>query len=248
MQPKLYSDLAEWWPLVSPPEDYADEARQYAQFLIEACQPTHVLELGSGGGHNALYLKKQFELTLVDLSPQMLAVSQALNPECPHHVGDMRTVRLGRTFDAVFLHDAVNYLTSTTDLARALETARLHCRPGGAVLLVPDCFAETLRPGVCTGGGDGPGRSLRYLEWTYDPDPADTTFEVDFAFLLREGDGPTRVVHDHHTCGLFSQTHWLELCREAGLAAEVRPFRYTVPEPGESRAVLARRSPSPVSA
>ena len=111
---KLYDELAEWWPLFSAPEDYAEEAAFFARVLTEACEPAPrtVLELGSGGGNNALHLKSKFEMTLVDLSPQMLAVSRALNPECEHREGDMRTVNLGRTFDAVFIHDAIAYMTS----------------------------------------------------------------------------------------------------------------------------------------
>ncbi len=104
---KLYEELAEWWPLFSAPEDYAEEAAFFAEVLTKGCAPRTVLELGSGGGNNALYLKSKFEMTLVDLSPQMLAVSRALNPECEHREGDMRTVNLGRTFDAVFIHDAI---------------------------------------------------------------------------------------------------------------------------------------------
>ena len=65
-----------------------------------------MLELGSGGGNNASHLKAHFQLTLVDLSPAMLAVSRALNPECEHLQGDMRTVRLGRRFDAPTDHIA----------------------------------------------------------------------------------------------------------------------------------------------
>lgn len=41
----------------------------------------------------------------------------------------MRTVRLGRTFDAVFVHDAVDYMTSEDDLRHVIETAFVHCRP-----------------------------------------------------------------------------------------------------------------------
>jgi hypothetical protein len=41
----------------------------------------------------------------------MLALSMTVNPECEHIEGDMRTLRLGHTFDAVFLHDAVMSLT-----------------------------------------------------------------------------------------------------------------------------------------
>ncbi len=109
---KLYDELAEWWPLFSAPADYAEEAAFFARVLAGACKPAPrtVLELGSGGGNNALYLKSQFEMTLVDLSPQMIAVSRALNPECEHREGDMRSVNLGRTFDAVFIHDAISYM------------------------------------------------------------------------------------------------------------------------------------------
>src|SRR3972149_1508073 len=70
--------------------------------LGQACRtaPHTVLELGSGGGNNASHMKAHFKLTLVDRSPAMLAVSRALNPECEHLEGDMRTLRLGRGFDA----------------------------------------------------------------------------------------------------------------------------------------------------
>ena len=42
----LYSTLAQWWPLVSNPQDYKDEAKIYAELLIGNCNPlNHVLEL-----------------------------------------------------------------------------------------------------------------------------------------------------------------------------------------------------------
>ena len=117
---RLYSDLASWWPLISPPEEYAGEAASAASLLRTANPPTRtVLELGSGGGNNAFHLKGEFEMTLVDLSDEMLAVSRQLNPECEHIRGDMRTLRLGRTFDAVFVHDAIDYMITEADLRRA---------------------------------------------------------------------------------------------------------------------------------
>ena len=96
--PLLYQDLAEWWPVLSAPEDYAEEALFYQRALLSACTvtPRSLLELGSGGGNNASHLKRRFQMTLVDLSPGMLRVSQELNPECEHLQGDMRTARLGR--------------------------------------------------------------------------------------------------------------------------------------------------------
>ena len=106
---RFYDDLAAWWPLISPPEEYAEEAAEFAAVLSSASIPViEVLELGSGGGHNAVHLKSRFAMTLVDLSDQMLEVSRRLNPDCEHHQGDLRTIRLGRSFDAVLIHDAVD--------------------------------------------------------------------------------------------------------------------------------------------
>src|SRR6266404_5458871 len=112
MLPKLHDQLASWWPLLSPPAEYAEEAAFYEQSLLAAgdLPARTVLELGSGGGNNASHLKRHFEITLVDVSPAMLAVSRALNPECEHVRGDMRTLRLGRQFDRVFIHDAIAYM------------------------------------------------------------------------------------------------------------------------------------------
>ena len=177
---RLYQELAEWWPLLSSPEEYSDEAAFYASVLKEACDPTDVLELGSGGGNNASHMKAEFRLTLVDSSEEMLAVSRRLNPECEHAVGDMRTVRLGRTFDAVFVHDAICYMTTEEDLRATFETAYVHCAPGGAAVFCPDYVRETFRPGTAHGGHDGPvgrcvisiGRSTRTrpttpISWTW---------------------------------------------------------------------------------
>ncbi|MEE4362224.1 MAG: class I SAM-dependent methyltransferase, partial [Pseudomonadales bacterium] len=166
--PGFYGELAEWWPLISPLEDYEEEAAWFAELLASASIPVHeVLELGSGGGHNAAYLKHCFALTLVDLSDEMLAVSRRLNPECTHVQGDMRTLRLAQGFDAVFVHDAVDYMTSEAELASAMDTARRHCRPGGLAVFAPDHVTETFVADTEQGGIDGEdGRGIRYLAWT----------------------------------------------------------------------------------
>ena len=229
MTHKLYTDLAEWWPLLSPPDEYIDEAAFFRQVLVSAGLPSAptLLELGCGGGSNAVHLKADFaQVTLTDLSPQMLAVSRSLNPECEHLVGDMRTLRLGRTFDVVFVHDAIDYMTTEHDLQLALETAYLHCAPGGLALLVPDYVRETFEPYTDHGGTDGDDRALRYLEWTYDPDNTDTTYTTEYVYMLRENDQPSRVEHDHHLGGLFARDVWLRLLKEVGFAPEITRDQY----------------------
>ena len=64
-------------------------------------------------------------------------------------------MRLGRTFDAVFIHDAIMYMTTQADLTAALATAHAHLKPGGALLVMPDCVSETYVPNVEDGGEDG---------------------------------------------------------------------------------------------
>ena len=207
----MYGQLAAWFHLITAPADYADEAAEVVRLLAGrgvALGPANpdatVLELGSGGGNTAAHLKAHARLTLTDIAPAMLALSATLNPECEHVEGDMRTLRLDRKFDAVLLHDAVTYMTTEADLRAAMETAFMHLRPGGAVVLLPDFTAETFRAETRHGGHDGPdGRSLRYLEWRHDPDPTDTAVATDYAYLLREADGSVRVVKDRHALGVF---------------------------------------------
>ena len=224
--PALYDEMADWWPLLSSPEDYGPEAAEYERLLLEHARRrvTTVLELGSGGGNNASHLKRRFRLTLVDRAPGMLAVSARLNPDCEHIEGDMRTLQLGRTFDAVFVHDAIAYITSEEDLRAVFMTAFVHCRPGGAALFVPDFVHETFTEGIDFGGHDGRDRALRYLEWHWDPDARDTTYVMDFAYLLRLPDGSVDVRHDRHVCGLFRRSTWLRLLEETGFEPEGVPL------------------------
>ena len=235
MSGKLYDDFAEWWPLMSAPEDYEEEATFYFNAMQEAADRRieTIIELGSGGGNNASFLKMRVkELVLVDLSEGMLAHSRKLNPECEHHQGDMRTFRLDRQFDAVFVHDAVMYMTSEADLGRAIETAFVHCRPGGVALFAPDHVRETFKPSTDCGGHDGGDRAMRYLEWSWDPDPDDTTTTTDYTYTFRERDGSVRVAHDRHIEGLFPRQTWLRLLRASGFEPRVVAFDHSELEPG----------------
>jgi SAM-dependent methyltransferase len=241
--PELYTRLADWWPALSAPEDYAEEAAFYRQALQSASSftPKTLLELGSGGGNNASHLKAYFQLTLVDRSPGMLEVSRRLNPECEHFQGDMRSVRLGRQFDLVFIHDAIMYMRTEADLARAIDTAYAHCRPGGAALFAPDCTRETFCPSTRHGGHDRGPRALRYLEWTWDPDPADSTYQSCMVYLLREGPAQVRSILDTHILGLFNTATWLDTIALAGFVPSALPFEHSELEPESTFVFLGLR-------
>jgi SAM-dependent methyltransferase len=217
---RFYKELSAWWPLFSPAVHYIEEADDFLRRLAPlAPGPKTMLELGSGGGSFASHLKGHFTLTLTDISEGMLTESRVLNPEAEHLAGDMRTLRLDRQFDYVLVHDAVCYMTTLDDLQAAIRTAAVHCKPGGTVVVLPDYVEETFTSGTDTGGEDSPdGRGFRYLEWRWDPDPDDTTYIVDYAFLLREAGGDVRVIHDRHIEGLFARATWQAAFEAAGLS------------------------------
>lgn len=236
-RPRFYDELATWWPLFSPPADYATEALDLLQRIgpLPANRRPALLELGAGGGNLASHLAPHFDLTLTDRAEGMLQVSRALNPDAEHIGGDMQTLRLGRTFDVVLIHDAIAYATTPEEVLASLQTAAVHCAEGGVVVVLPDYVRENFTEGMESDGADGPdGRGLRYLEWRWDPDPTDTTYIVDYAFLLRDPDGKVTVEHDRHVEGVFSLADWLAWFDAVGLSANA------VRDPWEREIFIAR--------
>ena len=53
--PRMYTDLADWFHLVTAPEEYAEEADFYFRTMAQASdRPLRsILELGAGAGNNA---------------------------------------------------------------------------------------------------------------------------------------------------------------------------------------------------
>lgn len=223
-QGRLYKDLAYLFGLVTPREDYAEEAAQWFTILREKLGPAKnkILELGVGAGHNLSYLTGDFEATAVDVSEEMLQVCKKVNPGVELHAGDMRHIRLKKKFDAVLIHDAIVYMLSEDDLARAFATAAAHLEDGGIFITSPDYYLDTFSgPHVeyftrCDGVLE-----LTYVEYAYDPDPSDTTMEIIFSFFIREK-GRLRIEHDRHITGLFPRTSWIKVMEQAGFSVEPR--------------------------
>lgn len=237
--PSLYRALTPFYRLLDPIEDHEPEVAEFVRAFQAAVTPPPqtLLELGAGAGHNAFFLKRSFDCVLADLSPEMLELSREINPQCEHVTGDMRTLRLERTFDVVLAHDAIVYMTSRSDLEAAARTAFVHTRPGGAALFVPDCLQESFHEASDDHeGGDG-SRGLRCVEWMWDPDPTDERYTVDYAFLLRDAEG-VRAVHDRHEEGLFDRETWIGILSGAGFTVEVLPR--PLPEDEEAGAYCAQ--------
>lgn len=224
---RLYNDLVHLMPLLTPPGDYAEEAGRWRGVLREKLGPGRheILEMGVGGGHNLSHLTAHFQATAVDISEPMLDLCRSLNPGVELHLGDMRSIRLGRRFPAVLIHDAVSYMLTEEDLRAAFLTAAAHLNPGGTFITAPDYYKESFQgPRIehCT-RREGE-TELTYIEYAHDPDPGDSTMEMLLFCLLRERGGPVSIEQDRHVIGLFSRKTWATLLAEAGFVVETRAF------------------------
>jgi len=226
---RLYTDLAWLWPMwgdaTTEYAHYCDHVaglvRQYTQHAA-----TTLLNIGCGGGKNVLTLKREFNVTGLDLSPIMLAQAQALNPDCTFVQGDMRTFRLGRTFEAVLMDDAISHMNCRADFVAAMRTAHVHLSPGGVLIVTPDVTRETFQQNKTTvTHAARDGLDVVFVENVHDPDPTDESYETTILYLIRDH-GPLRIETDHWTMGLFSLDTWRAVLRETGF--EIHEGRYNL--------------------
>jgi SAM-dependent methyltransferase len=232
--PRLYTDLAHLWPVLSPPAHYADEARVLRELAADhlgqpqAGAPWRLLELGVGGGHTLSHLTDVFQITGVDRSEPMLANARRLLPKAELIQADMRSIDLKRHFDVVFVHDSIDTLTNRADVEAVLRVAWQHTRAGGMA-----CFAPTYDRTSFTDHetatdqqrSDDGGLVLTYLSYVHDPDPEDDTFEMLLTYVINDG-GLVTTAEDRIECGLFSRDEWQAMVSRAGFSVRVHvaPF------------------------
>ena len=219
---RLYSDLAHLWPLTTPPEEYAEEAAYWRRELRRALGPGRhkVLDLGAGSGYNLSHLTDEYDAAVVDLSEAMLEHCRHTNPTIRRFLGDMRTVRLGETFDAVLAHDAIDYMLTEDDLRAVFGTAKAHLRPGGVFITAPDSFTETFVPPTIDHETHRIGEeTLTFIEYCGDSDPTDTVTDTVYVFFHTK-DGKLTVEVDQQLNGLFPIATWERLLTETGFSVE----------------------------
>lgn len=220
----MYSNLAWTYPFLNLPDDYADDVEFFHALIQEysGSRGTHVLDLGCGGGNIDYILKKHFEVTGIDMSKEMLILARQLNPENTYYPGDMRTIRLEKTFDAVLSMYSIEYMLTTEDLRAAFETAFIHLNPGGVFVVGPIETPESYvkERNYCSLHSHAE-IEITLLEHVYDPDPIDTTYEATFVYLIRRG-GHLEIEVDSHLWGIFTIETWIDLLREAGFDVHQR--------------------------
>ena len=224
---RLYDELAYLWPLVSKPENYAEEASYWRNALLDKLGKGkhHILELGVGGGNNLSHLTPYFKATAVDLSESMLKNCKKQNPDVDVHIGDMRSIRLNKKFDAVIIHDAISYFLNENDMFATFKTASEHLGSGGIFVTSPDYLRETFTDNTVhyhETKSDGT-TALTFIEYSHDPDPYDTMTEIILVYFIKKN-GQTKVELDRHLTGLFPKATWINLIQKAGFIVEEKEY------------------------
>ena len=162
----VFGAYSSYYNLLYKDKDYDGEAT-YIDHLIGKHSPgaKSVLDLGCGTGrHDLLLARMGYEVTGIDLSNEMILVANnqlssvnGVMLSLNFQNGDMRTIRLEKSFDVVIsLFHVVSYLISDEELSAAFATASAHLKAGG--IFIFDCWYG---PAVLT---DRPCTRIKRLE------------------------------------------------------------------------------------
>ena len=129
----IFDNYSLYYDLLYQDKDYIGETN-YIQLALKKQGLTQgeILEFGSGTGkHGRLLAEHGYQVHGIERSSEMAARAVIGNGfKC--EVGNICTIQLGRTFDAVLsLFHVISYQTSNSELTAVFARAEEHLRPGG---------------------------------------------------------------------------------------------------------------------
>jgi len=144
----VFNNYSRYYDLLYKDKDYDIEA-DYISELIQRFIPRAktILDLGCGTGvHDVLLAQKGYYIDAVDFSEEMLSEARKKAGILPEfvssinfHFGDIRNIRLNKTFDVVLsLFHVMSYQTTNKDFMDAVTTAKNHLNKKG--IFIFDCW------------------------------------------------------------------------------------------------------------
>ena len=200
---EAYSTLARFYDL-SMEVDY-DEWVSYLLALNDrhGHVPLNIIDLGCGTGNLTLPLAKRgYQLTGVDLSPEMVTVAQdkalEVGLEVPFFVADLRTFSLpGQVFDtAISGCDVLNYLTLESELRQAFQAVHKLLVPGGLWLFDLNSAHKLSEIYGNQSYADLQNDFSYFWDNSYDPEKGIVTMDLTF-FVQIEGNTYERKTEQH---------------------------------------------------
>ncbi|MCB0628213.1 MAG: class I SAM-dependent methyltransferase [Lewinella sp.] len=177
-----------------------------------------LLDVGCGTGLHLKYLRKQYEVAGLDISPELLAVARESCPDIPFHEADMTDFELNRTFDVVIcLFSAIAYVKTLANLERAMTQMARHLQPGGLLIVEPWVSPEKYwRNHIVANFVDQPDLKI---SWMYNHDIEDSVSVFNINYLVGTPQG-VEYFTERHEMGLFTHEQYLAAFGQAGLHVE----------------------------
>jgi SAM-dependent methyltransferase len=150
----MYERSAQFYDLIYSASRFKPAAEWAAEVdaIIRGRNPSArtLLDVACGTGHHLSHLRDHYSVEGVDISEEMLRVARARLPDVPLHQGDMRSLELGRTFDAVTcLFSSIGYAQGPDELTATIDGFGRHLNGGGVLVLEgwvrPDAFNDRFR-------------------------------------------------------------------------------------------------------
>ncbi|MEM7414405.1 MAG: class I SAM-dependent methyltransferase [Gemmatimonadota bacterium] len=216
-----YSQAAEFYDLLySAQKDYTREAELVAR-LIRGRSPeaTSVLDVGCGTGAHAFGLQALgFDVDGVDVEPKFVEIAATKCPRGRFAVGDMRTLDLDRTYDAVVcLFSAIGYAQTLDGLQRSVTAMARLVSPSGVLLIDPWFSPGELTDGyIATLTASSEDVTVTRMSRTL---IRGTTSILEFEYLIGSGAGIERR-SETHELGLFTEDQMRAALRDAGFDVE----------------------------
>ena len=219
-------------------KDYAAESSAIRS-LIQARNPEarNLLDVACGTGGHLRHLQHHYEVTGVDLDPNMIREARNNVPDIPLVEGDMRTIRLGTRFDAVIcLFSSIGCMGDTKELTSAISAMANHLNPGGVLIVDGWVRPDAWRDGGSTDVEVATSEGIKVARVVHSRRDGSAT-HLEMHHLVATQDGIEHLV-DHHELTLFTPEEYEAAFQAAGLVAE------TVDSPmqGRDRYIAVRAS------
>jgi ubiquinone/menaquinone biosynthesis C-methylase UbiE len=204
-------------------KDYAAESAQVHEIVQRSTRGTgrRLLDVARGTGGHVEHLTRWYAVEGVDQSPAMLEIARRRNPDVVFHQGDMTTLQLGETFDAVVcLFSSIGYVQTVEKLNQTLQAFARHTTPGGVVVIdgwvTPDRWKPLYLHALLV---DEPDLKIARLARNVQEGMRSI---MNMHHLVVTADGATSFV-ERHEMGLFTPEQYCVAFEQAGLMVTYDP-------------------------
>jgi len=202
----MYNEFSEVYDHMMEYADY-DEIIKYLIDKIkeQGIKEGKLLDLGCGSGEILKKIPKEYEVSGMDLSGEMLEIARTkIDSKIKLYHDDMRTFKTGEKYSSIIsIFDTINHLTSNFELEMTLKNVNEHLEEGGIYIfdVVSREFMEEMFPG----GSFIDEREKMMVVWEHEYEEETGLDYVYVNFFIEDEDGRYRRIYEEHSKKIFSK-------------------------------------------